>query len=187
MIDNNLQRRPSIQLSLNGKPVYLLRPNISVTMRREEADMSGQKSSTKKSDKGIKAKEISVSGIIPYKNKQWLMDLFQLAEAVDEKGEQVKYRVSSITASAVNMREVQFSGDITASEQDQLLAWQISFKLREINSVAEKKEQRKKKPTTKTQTEKAPTATTEEKKQTTGQPQQEDKGFWKKLDELIGT
>lgn len=36
---------------------------MSVSVKREEKDMSGQKSSTKKSDKGVKAKELSVTGL----------------------------------------------------------------------------------------------------------------------------
>ncbi|MDA3978103.1 hypothetical protein [Gallibacterium sp. AGMB14963] len=147
------RRRPSVQLSLNGKPIYMSNMIITVSMRREEKDMSGQKSSTKKTDKGVKAKEINVTGIIAYRDKQNLTDLFNLAEAVDKKGEQVKYRVAAISAEAINMREVQFTDEISVVEQTNLLAWQVSFKLREINSVSEKKEQRKKKPTTKVQQE----------------------------------
>lgn len=147
------RRRPSVQLSLNGKPIYMSNMIITVSMRREEKDMSGQKSSTKKTDKGVKAKEINVTGIIAYRDKQNLTDLFNLAEAVDKKGEQAKYRVAAISAEAINMREVQFSEEISAVEQPNLLAWQVSFKLREVNSVSEKKEQRKKKPTTKVQQE----------------------------------
>ena len=149
----NQRRRPSVQLSLNGKPIYMSNIILTVSMRREEKDMSGQKSSTKKTDKGVKAKEIDVVGNIAYRDKQHLTDLFNLAEAVDSKGQQVKYRVAAISAEAVNMREVQFSEEISAVEQPNLLAWQVSFKLREVNSVSEKKEQRKKKPTTKVQAE----------------------------------
>ena len=149
----NQRRRPSVQLSLNGKPIYMSNIIITVSMRREEKDMSGQKSSTKKTDKGVKAKEIDVVGNIAYRDKQHLTDLFNLAEAVDSKGQQVKYRVAAISAEAVNMREVQCSEEISAVEQPNLLAWQVSFKLREVNSVSEKKEKRKKKPATKVQAE----------------------------------
>ncbi|MFZ7174707.1 hypothetical protein ACLSYX_07810 [[Pasteurella] aerogenes] len=149
---------PSVQLALNGKPIYLNNILISISLRREEKDMSGQKSSTKKSDKGIKAKELSVSGLIPYNRREWLTELFKLAEAEDGKGEQEKFRVSCVTAETVNMREVQFSETISAQELQDKLAWQVSFTLREINSVAEKKEQRKPKPKAKVQSENAPEA-----------------------------
>ncbi|EGT79257.1 hypothetical protein BFQ30_07220 [Haemophilus quentini] len=152
------KRNPSVQLALNGTPIYLNNILMSVSVKREEKDMSGQKSSTKKSDKGVKAKELSVTGFIPYNRKEWLTQLFNLAEAETGKGEQTKYRVSCTVAEAVNMREVQFSGEVSATEQNGQLGWSISFRLREVNSVAEKKDQRKKKPKVKTQGENAPVA-----------------------------
>ena len=66
------KRNPSVQLALNGTPIYLNNILMSVSVKREEKDMSGQKSSTKKSDKGVKAKELSVTGFIPYNRKEWL-------------------------------------------------------------------------------------------------------------------
>lgn len=44
------------------------------------------------------------------------------------------------------MRQAKFTGRITASEQEGLLAWQVQFTLREHNSVPEKREQRQPKP-----------------------------------------
>lgn len=149
---------PSVQLALNGTPVYMFNMMSSVSVKREQKDMSGSKSSTKNSDKGVKAKELQVSGVIPYSRKEWLTAIFNFAEAETGKGEQEKYRVSSVTAEAVNMREVQFVDSVVAQEMDSRLAWQVSFTLREVNSVAEKKEERKAKPKVKTQGEKAPVA-----------------------------
>lgn len=190
---------PSVQLALNGKPIYLNNILISISLRREEKDMSGQKSSTKKSDKGIKAKELSVSGLIPYNRREWLTELFKLAESEDSKGEQEKYRISCVTAEVVNMREVQFSDTISAQELQDKLAWQVSFTLREINSIAEKKEQRKTKPKAKVQSENAPKA--EAKPSVNSAPSingnssgatnpapqaEEDNSFWGKLDKKLG-
>lgn len=152
------QRNPAVWLALNGEPIYLLNPIITVSITREEKDMSGQKSSTKKSEKGVKAKEMTVSGLIPYRRKEWLEKLFSLCEASDKKGAQTKYRVSSRSAEAANMREVQFSDKLTAYEQDQRQAWRVDFKLREVNSVSEKREKRKAKPKKKTHSETAPAA-----------------------------
>lgn len=186
-------RNPSVQLALNGTPIYLHNIMMSVSVKREEKDMSGQKSSTKKSDKGVKAKELSVTGVIPYNRKEWLTQLFNLAEAETGKGEQTKYRVSCTVAEAVNMREVQFSGEVSATEQNGQLGWAISFTLREVNSVAEKKDQRKKKPKAKAQVEKAPTAQTTNKSagENSGKSGEENKsderkGWAKDLDDWIG-
>lgn len=182
--------KPSVQLALDGKPVYLFNFLATVKVSREEEDMSGQKSSTKKSDKGVKAKELAVTGLIPFREKKWLSDLFQLAEATDGKGEQKKYRVTNISAEAVNMREVQFSGEISANEQA-VQGWTVAFTLREVNSVAEKKEQRQQKPKAKVQSEKAPVATPKQGNTPTATEskaaeQPKDDSFWAALDKGIG-
>lgn len=136
---------PSVQLALDGKPIYLRNFKASVSFTREEEDMSGQKSGTEKADKGVKAKKLKVSGTIPYVDVQWLKTLMQYAEAVTEKNEKKKYRIANRTAEAVNLREGVFSGEISVTESS-MQAWDVSFELSEINSVAEKKEQRAKKP-----------------------------------------
>ena len=180
-------RNPSVQLALNGTPIYLNNILMSVSVKREEKDMSGQKSSTKKSDKGVKAKELSVTGFIPYNRKEWLTQLFNLAEAETGKGKQTKYRVSCTVAEAVNMREVQFSGEVSATEQNGQLGWAISFTLREVNSVAEKKDQRKKKPKVKTQGENAPVAKSSDENSGKSEEQKDErKGIAKDIDDFFG-
>lgn len=185
------KNNPSVQLALNGTPIYMYNLMSSVSVKREQKDMSGSKSSTKNTEKGVKAKELQVSGIIPYDRKEWLTTIFKLAEAETGKGEQEKYRVSSVTAEAVNMREVQFADSVSAQEMEKRLAWQVSFTLREVNSVAEKKEERKKKPQVKTQGEKAPEAqssqpqTTAQNEENAGKGKKDD-SFSKKLDEWLG-
>lgn len=144
---------PSVQLALNGKPVYLMEFMASVKVIRENEDMSGQASGTAKADKGVKAKELSVTGMIPFRRAKWLTHLFQLAEATDKTGKQIVYRIANMSAKAVNMREGVFSGEVTADEQ-RVQGWLVSFKLVEQNSVSEKKAKTKEKPTAKTQSEK---------------------------------
>lgn len=182
------KRNPSVQLALNGTPIYMHNLMTSVSVKREQKDMSGSKSSTKKSEKGVKAKELQVRGIIPYERKEWLTTLFNLAEAETGKGEQVKYRVSSVTAEAVNMREVQFADTVNAQEMENRLAWQVSFTLCEVNSVAEKKEARKAKPQVKTQGEKAPIAQSSQPQAAEQEEKEKDKrkGWAKNLDDILG-
>lgn len=186
---NNMQndrRNPSVQLALNGTPIYLHNILMMISVKREEKDMSGQKSSTKKSDKGIKAKELQVTGFIPYSRPEWLSTLFKLAEAETGKGEQEKFRVACLIAETVNMREVQFSGEVQASEQNGQLGWNISFTLREVNSVAEKKGQRTKKPIAKAQSEKAPQAQPSTPAAESADKKDERQGISKKIDDWIG-
>lgn len=148
--ENNL---PSIQLALNGQAIYLRGFKATVKVSREEKDTSGQDSSTASSDKGVKAKELNITGQIPFRNAEWLKVLFQLAEATDSKGEQVQYRISNMTAEAVNMRMGVFSGEVQAT-QETGQSWSVSFTLKEKDSVAEKTAKRKDKPTKKTKTDK---------------------------------
>lgn len=182
----NNRKNPSVQLALNGQAIYMYGLMTSVSVKREQKDMSGSKSSTKKSEKGVKAKELQVTGIIPYDKKEWLTTLFNLAEAETGKGEQSKYRVSSVTAEAVNMREVQFADSVTAQEMEDRLAWQVSFTLREVNSVAEKKEARKAKPQVKTQGEKAPVAQSSQPQAVEKEEKDKRKGWAKNLDDILG-
>ncbi|MDA5611669.1 hypothetical protein [Pasteurella multocida] len=184
-----IKRNPSVQLALDGKPIYLHDIKINASVKREDKDMSGQKSSTKKTDKGVKAKELNVIGVIPYDRKEWLTNLFNLAEAENEKGEQVTYRVSCLIAEAINMREVQFTGTVNATEMGGRLAWSVSFTLREVNSIAEKKEQRKPKPKAKTQGESAPVAEPSKpvaEPKAEEKPKEEDNSIWKQIDDALG-
>lgn len=182
----NNRKNPSVQLALNGQAIYMYGLMTSVSVKREQKDMSGSKSSTKKSEKGVKAKELQVTGVIPYDRKEWLTTLFNLAEAETGKGEQAKYRVSSVTAEAVNMREVQFADTLNAQEMETRLAWQVSFTLREVNSVAEKKEARKAKPQVKTQGEKAPVAQSSQPQVAEQEEKDKREGWAKNLDDILG-
>jgi len=146
---NEKANLPAIQLALNGQEIYLREFLANVSVNLENEDMSGKKSTTKKAEKGVKSKTLSVTGVIPYRNADWLKTLFKLAEA-EGKGGQVKYRISNITAQAVNMREGVFDGEVSAQEQD-VMGWRVSFSLKEVNSVAEKTANRQAKPKTKKQ------------------------------------
>lgn len=113
---------------------------VEATLPFKDKDQSGQTSGTQKSEGGIKAKELRVSGLIPFSKTDDLTRLFELAESIDGGGAQTVYRVSNPTAQAINMRQATFTGRLTAPESDTLRAWNVSFTLREYSSVPEKKE-----------------------------------------------
>lgn len=142
---------PSIQIALDGKPLYMYNFRCALSMARDSEDMSGQQSGTQRTDKGIKAKKLSVYGTIPYGRQEWIAALMELAQAVDDKGAQRAFRVSNRTADAAGMRECEFTGDLSIEEAAN--AWEISFELSEKNSVAEKKQKQAKKPKAKKQSE----------------------------------
>ncbi|GAA0463097.1 hypothetical protein MT389_00290 [Aeromonas salmonicida] len=133
-------------LTLNGEPIVMKSMRISASMQFQDKDNSGQTSSTSSSEQGEKAKELDVSGLVPFNDGQTLNRLFELAAAKQDGGQRHIYRVGSLLAKGLHLRQAKFAGRITASEQEGLLAWQVQFTLREHNSVPEKREQRQPKP-----------------------------------------
>ncbi|WP_421187199.1 hypothetical protein [Aeromonas enteropelogenes] len=129
-------------LTLDGEPIVMKSMRITVSMQFQDKDSSGQTSSTSSSEQGAKAKELDISGLVPFNDEQALSRLFELADAKGDGGKRHIYRVGSLLAKSVKVRQAKFAGRITASEQEGLLAWQVQFTLREHNSVPEKREQR---------------------------------------------
>ncbi|WP_421179395.1 hypothetical protein [Aeromonas enteropelogenes] len=129
-------------LTLDGEPIVMKSMRITASMQFQDKDSSGQTSSTSSSEQGAKAKELDILGLVPFKDEQTLSRLFELADAKGDGGKRHIYRVGSLLAKSVKVRQAKFAGRITASEQEGLLAWQVQFTLREYNSVPEKREQR---------------------------------------------
>ncbi|WP_370558890.1 hypothetical protein NMD70_15455 [Edwardsiella tarda] len=132
----------TVMLALNGEQIRMDNMTVTPALQFEEKDKSGQTSSTSTSEQGVKAKELRVNGLIPYKNAKQLTRLFSLAEATGGDNGRQRYRVANATAQAVNFREGIFAGRIDASEQQGLMAWRVQFTLREQRSVSEKKQER---------------------------------------------
>lgn len=119
-----------------------------MSLELKDQDMSGQSSSTDTSEQGDKGKKLSISGRIPFTDVDSLTQIYTLASAKDEDTNERKiYRIGNDTAKALKIRNVKFTGSITAREDESLQAWNISFVLREHNSIAEQKEQRAKEQT----------------------------------------
>jgi hypothetical protein len=115
--------------------------------------MSGQSSGTEESDQGDKAAKLSVSGLIAFKDIAQVVLLESMSSTKDESGDRKIYRVVNDLANAFKIREVKFVGRFSAVQQDNPLAWRVSFTLRENNSVAEQKETRTKESTQPVQSE----------------------------------
>lgn len=125
---------------------------MSVSLTLAGKDMSGTGSHTARAETGDKAKEITVSAMIRYLDSKDLKQIVGLAEAKNAKGERTIYNIVNVTANTMGIRQVCFDGDVTAREEDKTEMWNVSFKLIEYNSVAEKKEHRKAKSKVRTQT-----------------------------------
>ncbi|RTP93091.1 hypothetical protein EKN38_25435 [Enterobacter sp. WCHEn045836] len=129
----------NIEFALSGQAIRMKNIEVSVSMPIKEKDQSGQASSTATAEQGIKAKELSVSGVIPYDDEGQLILLYSLAEAQDGGGKSVRYRVNHDIARKIKLREATFVGSVKASKAANLLAWQVTFTLREFFSTAERK------------------------------------------------
>ena len=129
-------------LALNGEAILLQNMRVTVTQQFQDKDQSGQTSSTTKSEQGMKGKELRVSGEVPFKNKDVLRRIFELASATDASGQRQKYRVAHEQARAVNFREAIFTGTLDAPQQDGKMSWLVTFTLTEHISVQEKREAR---------------------------------------------
>lgn len=128
-----------IVLALNGEAILLKNILVTPSMQIQDKDQSGQASSTAKSEQGIKAKELKVSGLILFSEAAKLTRLFALAEAKGTAGDMARYRVANEVAQAIKFREATFSGAIDAAPQTDKMAWLVNFTLKEVASVAEKR------------------------------------------------
>ncbi|WP_413472374.1 DNA-binding protein [Shewanella baltica] len=130
------------QIALDGELINLRSCKIELSMQLAEQDMSGQTSATGSSEQGDKAKELKVTGLIPFTDDAQLSRLFELAVAKDGAGNRVIMRIGSDLARVVKIRQVKFFGTISAPEHPTLMAWNVSFQLREYLSIPEVSEQR---------------------------------------------
>ncbi len=130
-------------LSLNGEMLRLDCMTVAMSMELKDQDMSGQSSATDKAEQGDKGKTLTFAGTIAFKNVAVLTKLYELASAKDEADNRQSYRIGNDTARSLKIREGKFTSMVTATEHNSLLAWDVSFQLREYNGVAEQKENRK--------------------------------------------
>lgn len=133
------------QLSLDGELIKMKGMKIQLSMQFADEDMSGQTSGTNSTEKGDKGCELNVSGLIEYKKPDDLARIFELGRAKDGSSRKV-YRIGSSVAGAVKVTQGKFAGNITATEQENMMAWAVQFTIREVKSVSEKIEQRAGKP-----------------------------------------
>ena len=119
-------------LSLNGEVLRLDNMTVSMSMELKDKDMSGQSSGTDTSEQGDKPKVLKFSGLVAFKNNKILTRLYELASSKNENNNRQTYRIGNDTARNLKIREGKFSGTISATEHSSLLAWEVSFELREV-------------------------------------------------------
>ncbi|MDW6005511.1 baseplate complex protein [Vibrio mangrovi] len=138
--------------ALNGYTFGL--KNLTVGFERElkSKDMSAQSSGTEEAEQGDKAAILNVSGLIAFHDIHKLGVLQMMSSAKDSKGNRMVYTIVEEMANAFKIKDVRFSGRFSATQQENVMAWQVSFQLKESNSVAEQKEARQKEQTKATPT-----------------------------------
>jgi hypothetical protein len=129
------------QIALDGELLTLKSPRINLTMELKDADMSGQTGNTDTAEQGTKGKVMAVTGLIAFKTPDVLNRLLILAQQTED-GKRKIYRIGNELAKAMKIRQVRFTGRVQSDEQENLMAWKVSFTLREYLSVPEVKAQR---------------------------------------------
>ena len=130
-------------LLLDGERIRGRSMKVTGDLRIESGDMSGQTSNTDTAHKGFKPKTLTVTLLIAFVDAEHLRALMRLAEATESGGQLKTYRIVNDTATAMGMRQVQFSDGVSAREDDSLLAWRIQFTLTEKLSNPERVEKRR--------------------------------------------
>ncbi|MGF1696542.1 DNA-binding protein [Vibrio lamellibrachiae] len=127
-------------LSLDGEIIPLKNLKVGCTKEFKSKDMSGQASSTDSSEQGDKGVKINVSGILAFRDEEWLSTLSDMSSQKDDNGNRKVFRIGNRDTRLYKVREVKFDGSLKSNEHDSLLAWVISFSLREYSSAAEQKQ-----------------------------------------------
>lgn len=115
---------------------------VSMSMRIDSGDLSGQSSATTTTHKGFKAKVLNVSLLIPFNEPELLTQLITIAQATLADGSLKIYTITDELAKAIKVRKVKFTEEFYVREMDDLKAWVVQFALQDHHSVPEKTEQR---------------------------------------------
>ncbi|TMS86217.1 hypothetical protein CWB69_20435, partial [Pseudoalteromonas sp. S980] len=83
----------------------------------------------------------TVNTKIPFNESASLALLISKAKALDENGARIIYTVNNELAAAYKIRKAKFDGEAKATELEDKRAWQVTFKLVEVQSVSEREQQ----------------------------------------------
>jgi len=130
-----------MSISLDGWNVPGYETRLNAGIKLAGGDMSGFGSFALSSDQGVKPATLSVNTKIPFIDESDLALLISKAKALDENGARVVYTITNTLAAAYKIRKAKFDGDVNASEIEDVKAWQVTFKLVEVQSVSEREQQ----------------------------------------------
>ncbi|MDH5753499.1 MAG: hypothetical protein OEZ59_13905 [Deltaproteobacteria bacterium] len=116
---------------------------VEVVGRLDSDDVAGQTSASADDHGGWKPFMISVRLLIPKDDPDSLSLIREKFHAVDGLTMLPwEYKIEESTCSALGIRKVQFYDQVRISSDDDLLAWRVSFTLKEVLSIPERRENR---------------------------------------------
>lgn len=115
---------------------------VDVAIDFKSESLGAQTSATDSANQGIAPSVLNVNLLIAKTDPRLLSELTAIAKATQADGSQTVYNVTDETANAMSIRQVRFSDRFSVRQDPRLKAWQISFALTEVKSVAEKVEKR---------------------------------------------
>jgi hypothetical protein len=132
-------------LERDGKPIEILLNDLIVGFECsiKNKEIGNKSSSTGSINEGTKPKILTVTGVCSYENKDNLIILIKMAETTDNEHRRAVYTISDNTADVAEIREVIFHNSLSVKKMNGLQAWNVSFSLREYNSVVEAAERKK--------------------------------------------
>ncbi|MBO2604295.1 DNA-binding protein [Shewanella algae] len=132
----------SVMLTLDGEAISLDNMKVAVSANLADTDVSGRSAQTVTAEQGNKAIELKITGTLKFTAESVATRLFELSRMTEKDGSRKVFRIGNGTARVVKCRLVKFAGQLSLTEQSNLLAWQVAFSLKEVRSVAEQQELR---------------------------------------------
>ena len=113
---------------------------VSVRLSLSRKDLSGDSAGTDYAAGGTKPHQLAVAFLLPFEEAGKLTALADAAKAVNDMGDPEEWDIQDDVADLMKVRSVIFDGDLSVKKHDSLLAYEVSFNLSEVDSVAEQAE-----------------------------------------------
>ncbi|TMP88506.1 hypothetical protein CWC05_03495 [Pseudoalteromonas ruthenica] len=128
-------------IALNGVKVPGSNTRVHANFDLAGTNQSGVGSFAITSEEGTKPKGLTISTVLRMDELDALERITRWAEAENDYGERQVYTITNELAQSMKIRRAKFAGKINVKEDQTLKAWNLTFKLVEVKSVAEKKQQ----------------------------------------------
>ncbi|MEN9362161.1 MAG: hypothetical protein RL095_3696 [Verrucomicrobiota bacterium] len=106
--------------------------------------LGGDTSSTDAAEAGIKPQRLACSLQLPLEQRRKLKTLKTVIIGRDTDGAALIYQIVDDLAESLDIREVKFVDGWNVTKADGVQAWNVTFTLEEVRSVAERREEREK-------------------------------------------